>query len=176
MIRHWLLPILAGAVAAAIAWHGTLVAMPYVLMSAAMQRIERAAPVNNFGFSQMATADRQPIVRPSPDLVYSTCAFDLSDGPVLVDVPPVPERYWSVSIFDARTDVAAVRSDRDTGGKAARLALLRTGQKAPAGYEPVRLGYDKGLALIRILLSSPAEYAEIDQIRHGARCRAVSAK
>lgn len=175
MIRNWLFPIAAGLIAATIAWQGTLVATPYVLMSAAMKRIGQGAPVNSFGFGEMATADRQPIVRPSPDLSYSTCVFDLSKGPVLVDVPSVPGRYWSVSIFDARTDVAAVRSDRDTGGKPARLALLREGQKAPAGYDAVQLSYDKGLALIRILLSNPSDFAEIDAIRRTATCRVAKA-
>ena len=175
MIRNWLFPIAAGLIAATIAWQGTLVATPYVLMSTAMKRIGQGAPVNSFGFGEMATADRQPIVRPSPDLSYSTCVFDLSKGPVLVDVPSVPGRYWSVSIFDARTDVAAVRSDRDTGGKPARLALLREGQRAPAGYDAVQLSYDKGLALIRILLSSPSDFAEIDAIRRTATCRVAKA-
>jgi hypothetical protein len=179
MIRNWLLPLLAGLAAAAIAWQGTLVATPYVLMSAAMKRIGNAdgnGRANVFAFGPMATADRQPIVRPSPDLVYSSCVFDLSQGGVLVDVEPVPERYWSISIFDARTDVAAVRSDRDTGGKTARLALLRKGQKAPAGYEAVELGYDRGIALIRILLSDAAEFEQIDAIRRKSKCRTVSAK
>lgn len=179
MTRNWLLPILAGLAAGAIAWHGTLVATPYMLMSAAMKKIGSAngnGRANVFGFSEMATADRQPIVRPSPDLVYSSCVFNLSQGPVLVDVAPVPGKYWSVSIFDARTDVAAVRSDRDTGAKPARLALVREGQVAPEGYEVVKLDHDKGIALIRILLSDPAEYAEVDAIRRKSTCQAASAK
>jgi hypothetical protein len=90
---------------------------------------------------------------------------------VLVDVASVPGHYWSLSIFDARTDVAAVRSDRDTGGKPARLALVKAGQTAPQGYEPVRLQYDRGIALIRILLSSPAEYPVVDAIRRKSTCK-----
>ncbi|MEW6577256.1 DUF1254 domain-containing protein [Sphingorhabdus buctiana] len=179
MTRNWLLPILAGLAVAAVAWHGTLLATPYVLMSAAMKKISSAngnGRANVFGFGEMATADRQPIVRPSPDLVYSSCVFNLSQGPVLVDVAPVPGKYWSVSIFDARTDVAAVRSDRDTGGKPARLALVRKGQVAPKGYDVVQLDHDKGIALMRILLSDPAEYAEVDAIRRKSTCQAVSAK
>ena len=179
MIRSWLLPIFAGVMAAGIAWHGTLVATPYVLMSAAMKKIGSAdanGRANVFAFGPMATADRQPIVRPSPDLVYSSCVFDLSQGPVLVDVAPVPGKYWSLSIFDARTDVAAVRSDRETGGQPARLALARDGQVAPKGYDVVTLDYDRGIALIRILLSDPAEFAEVDAIRRKSTCQAASAK
>jgi uncharacterized membrane protein len=51
----------------------------------------------------MAGADNQPVERPSPDLSYSGGVFDLVKGPVLLDIAPVPDHYWSVSIFDART-------------------------------------------------------------------------
>jgi hypothetical protein len=176
MTRRWLFPALAGAVAAAVAWQGTLVATPFVLMNVAMKRIGESASngrANVFAFGPMATADRQPIVRPSPDLLYSTCVFNLSQGPVLVDIAPVPGHYWSVSIFDARTDVAAVRSDRDTGGKPAKLALHRPGQSVPAGWEPVPLGYNKGIVLIRILLTDKSEFAAIDAVRRKSSCSAA---
>ncbi len=171
MIRSWLLPITAGLMASAIVWHGTLVAAPFALMAAAKKKIGSDLEPNRFLFGKMATADNQPIVRPSPDLAYSTCVFDVSNGPVLIDIVPVPNHYWSVSIFDARTDVAAVRSDRDTGTKPARLALLKDGQKAPADYDAIKLDYDRGIALIRILLASPDDYPAIDAIRRQSTCK-----
>lgn len=173
MMRRWLFPVLVGCLVALGAYQVTLLATPYALMYAALQKIAARGAVNHFAFSPMSTADNQPIVRPSPDLSYSTCVFDLSKGPVVVDVEPVPGRYWSVSIFDARTDVAAVRSDRDTNGKPARLALMKEGQKAPAGYEPVLLHYDRGLALIRILLANPQEFPAIDAIRRKSTCKQI---
>lgn len=173
MMRNWFFPALAAVIMAVTAYQATLLATPYALMYAALQKIGDRTPPNRFAFSPMSTADNQPIVRPSPDLSYSTCVFDLSNGPVLVDVAPVPGRYWSVSIFDARTDVAAVRSDRDTRGKPARLALVKKGQTAPQGYEPVLVKYDRGLALIRILLASPDEFPAIDAIRRKSTCRPV---
>jgi hypothetical protein len=54
--------------------------------------------------------------------------------------------------------------------------LLRKGQKAPQGYEAVELDHDRGIALIRILLSDPAEFAEIDAIRRKSTCQTASAK
>lgn len=123
----------------------------------------------------MTTADNQSIVRPSPDLSYSTCLFDVTNGPVLVDVTPVPGRYWSVSVFDARTDVAAVRSDRDTKGQPAKLALMKKGQKAPAGYDPVVLQYDRGIVLIRILLAQPEDFPAVDALRQKSTCQQVAA-
>lgn len=173
MMRKWLFPALVAIIMAIAAYQATLLATPYALMYAALQKIGDRTQPNRFAFSPMPTADNQPIVRPSPDLSYSTCVFDLSNGPVLVDVPPVPGRYWSVSIFDARTDVAAVRSDRDTQGKPARLALVKKGQMVPKGYEPVVVKYDRGLALIRILLASADEFPVIDAIRRKSTCRQI---
>lgn len=173
MMRRWIFPILAGGLIAFGAYQATLLATPYALMQAALMKVGQQGAANQFAFAPMTTADNQTIVRPSPDLSYSTCVFDMSKGPVLVDVQPVPDHYWSVSIFDARTDVAAVRSDRDTKGKAARLALVKAGQTAPAGYEPVRVGYDRGLVLIRILVAPASTFPTIDAIRRKSSCKQV---
>ncbi len=169
MIRNWLFPVVTGLAVTALAWQAALVATPYVLNFAALSKIAQGQ-VNSFNFTLPSSTENQPIVRSSPDLSYATCVFDLSGGPILLDVEPVPDHYWSITVFDGRTDVAAVRSDRDTGGKAARLALLRDGMAAPSGYEPVRLGYDKGLALIRILMKDRSEFPAIDAIRRKSRC------
>ena len=172
-MRRWLLPLAVGGVLVAVAYQATLTATPFALMYVASQRVAQTGATNIFVHRDVVRAEAQPIVRPSPDLLYSTCVFDVSDGPVLIDVAAVPDHYWSISIFDARTDVAAVRSDRDTGGKAARLALYREGQKIPAGYEPVKLAYAKGVALIRILLTDSSEFAKVDTIRRQSRCNAI---
>lgn len=173
MMRRWIFPILAGAVLGVGAYQATLLATPYALMQAAMMKVGKQGPAYQFAFAPMTTAENQTIVRPSPDLSYSVCAFDVSKGPVLVDVQPVPGYYWSVSVFDARTDVAAVRSDRDTKGAPARLALIKQGQTAPAGYDPVRVGYDRGLVLIRILVAPASTFPTIDAIRRKSTCKQV---
>jgi len=172
-MRRWISPVIVFVCTTALAYQGTLLATPFALMRAAAAKTGKGRPVNQFAFAPMTTAENQTIVRPSPDLSYSLCVFDASKGPVLVRVEPIPGHYWSVSIFDARTDVAAVRSDRDTGGKPAMLALVKKWQAAPAGYEAVPLAYDKGVALIRILLADKTEFAAIDALRRKSFCRAV---
>jgi uncharacterized membrane protein len=171
-MRRWIAPLAAGAVVAAITWQLALVATPFALMRVAMNRLGASARVNSFSHGAPTRAESQFVVRPSPDLLYSTCVFDRSSGAVLVDVPAIPDHYWSVSIFDARTDVAAVRSDRDTGGAPARLALVAPGAPAPPGYEAVALDHARGIALIRILVSGEADYRAVDPLRQQASCRA----
>ena len=100
----------------------------------------------------MATDKARAIVRPSPDLAYSSCPFDVSNGPVLVDVEPVPSPYWSLSVFDARTDVAFVRNNIDANGQPIRIAIALAGQPVPDGMQSVRVKNSTGIALIRILV------------------------
>jgi len=138
MIRRWGPPLLLGLVLAGAAYHVTLVQTPRLLMRFATHRVAGAAGYNALYQAPLATADSRAIVRPSPDLAYSSCPFDLSRGPVLIDVAPVPAPYWSLSVFDPRTDVAFVRNNIQAGGKPIRVALIGdSGGPAPTGYEPV---------------------------------------
>jgi uncharacterized membrane protein len=168
-MRSWLLPAAFGLALAALFYHLALVATPSVLMSAAMAKLDKAG-VNRFSHGPLATDRSRIIVRPSPDLAYSSCPFDLTDGPVLVEAAPAPAPYWSLSVFDQRTDTAFVRNNRDSGGKTVRIVLARDGQAVPAGVETVRLGYDRGVALIRTLVESRDRFAAIDRARRASRC------
>lgn len=169
-MRRFLLPILVGAVLAFVAYRSVLVAMPIFLMAKALDRVEALGGVNVMRHPPIANAEARTIVRPSPDLAYSSCAFDIGNGPLLIEVAPVPARYWSLSVFDARTDAAFVRNNRDSRGRPIRIALARPGQTVPAGIETMRLESDRGIALIRILVGDRAAYPAIDRARRASRC------
>lgn len=169
MIRRWLLPLLAGILVAAFAWQATLVAFPRGLMALTVSRV-KAPAINHFTYSPLATVASRAIVRPSPDLAYSSCPFDLSVAPVLVEVPPVSAPYWSLSVFDAHTDVAFVRNNLQAAGKPVRIAIARAGQAVPPGVETVRVDGRRGIALIRILIDRRADFSAIDRARRTAHC------
>ena len=170
VMRRWLVPLLCGVAAALLAYQLALAATPRLLMAAALRRVEQAGGANAMRHPPLPTAQSRTIVRPSPDLAYSSCLFDLSDGPVLVEVQPVPAPYWSLSVFDARTDAAFVRNNRDSGGGPIRIAIARPGQPVPAGLETVRVGGDRGIALVRMLVGTRDLYPAIDRARRASRC------
>ena len=147
--------------------------IPGRLMGIAMERIEQNAPMNAMGHAPSSTAERRIIVRPSPDLAYSTCLFDLSEGPVAVSVRPMDAPYWSLSVFDDETNVRFVRNDRETGDQPLNIVLAREGQAVPDGSEAVRLPSDRGLALLRILVPERDAFAAIDAARRTASCGVV---
>jgi uncharacterized membrane protein len=175
MIRRWGTPLLLGLVLAGVAHHVTLVQTPRLLMRLATHRIAGTAGYNALYQGPLATSDSRAIVRPSPDLAYSSCPFDLSKGPVLIDVAPVPAPYWSLSVFDPRTDVAFVRNNIQAGGNPLRIALIgEGGGQAPPGYEPVLVKGNSGIALVRTLVEDRAHFPQIDAARRASRCRSIS--
>ena len=171
MIRRWIGPLVVALLLGAAAWHATLVAAPDMLMRLALQRVSKAGGENRFSHAPLATAASRAIVRPSPDLAYSSCPFDLSKGPLLIDAVPVLAPYWSLSVFDTHTDVALVRNSATATYRPFRVAILAAGQTAPAGYEAVHVHGTRGIALIRILVDDRARFAAIDKERRATTCR-----
>lgn len=173
MMRR-LAPLAILAAAAVGGYYATLAAAPFGLMRLAEAKIASNAPVNRFTHMPPVRAERQFVVRPSPDLLYSLCPYDLTAGPLEITAVPVPGRYSSISIFDARTDVAFVRNDEQMAGQPMRVVLALEGQTVPAGAETVRVRHATGIVLQRVLLADPSEAAVVDPIRSKASCRTLA--
>lgn len=171
-MRRWIFPLILGVVAALVAYQAALVSAPRFLMGAAIKRVGQGG-MNQMTHAPLATDRSHAIVRPSPDLAYSSCPFDLSAGPVRIEVPPIPSAYWSLSVFDARTDVVFVRNNVETKGQGLDLALA-SGDAPPSGQGPtVRVKGNRGIALVRVLVEDRTAFAPIDAARRKASCGAV---
>lgn len=172
-MKRWIGYVVVTALAGAGGYYGTLHAAPAFLMSKALDRITGNGPWNRFTHAPQVNARAQFVVRPSPDLLYSSCPFDLSAGPLEVTAEPVTGHYSSISVFDAQTNVAFVRNDEDMAGRPMRVVLALVGQAVPAGVQVVRLSAPRGVVLQRVLLAEPSEVAVVDPLRRRATCRTV---
>lgn len=172
-MSRWIGPLVLAVIAALAAWYGTLAAAPSVIMARAWDRLSEQAGHNRMTHTPLVTAERQTIVRPSPDLAYSVCAFDLSKSPIEVMANPVPDHYWSLTVFDSVTDVAFVESDRDSAGKPIRLVLATADQTVPPGARKVVMPDARGVALIRVLLKIRGEIGAVDAYRKQSFCRPI---
>ena len=123
----------------------------------------RAAILASGGYNvalpaRRADASARTVVRPSPDLLYTVCVFDLSKGDLQISAP-VPDSYASVSGFAADSSNFFAVNDRTAtiskdGRK--RFELLLTRRAAPAaatGTQVVVSPSDRGLVLFRTLIT-----------------------
>lgn len=163
-------------VAAATVGHlGLVHAVPYFLMNVAMKRVSQDGKlINQFYFGGRTTQNSRLVVRPSPDLAYATCAYDLSDGPLLIEAAPSPEQgYVSISVFAANTDNIAV-FDTSQMPEGIRFVLAREGQPVPAGVKVVMSPSVRGIVLDRRLAPTAELFAAVDQARRSDKCEPLT--
>lgn len=171
----WRGPLLAMLVTAVVTAAAAVIAAPRVIMHVALDRMVARTGVNTFYHAPLTTPENQTIVRPSPDLAYSACPYDLSRGPLRIEVKPVPGRYSSLSIFDARTDVIFVRNDAQAKGQPYRIIVALPHHSVADGADVVRTDYPRGVALIRLLLNEPGELAAVEAQRGQSVCHSIGA-
>jgi hypothetical protein len=75
---------------------------------------------------ELATARDRTVVGPNNDTLYSSGWYDLRWGDLRLDIPPMdhPDRYWSVMLLDAYTQVTYVsRRQYGVDGGSVRLTF-----------------------------------------------------
>ncbi len=148
---------------------------PKAIMTKAMGVMEqRGVPVHGFAMSPRITPQTQLTSRPSPDLAYSLCLFDVSGGPVVVTGAKWA-RYGSLTIFNGATDVVYMAS-LDTANDNANNVALTTNTNLSLGDDTpiVYLKNPKGIALIRRLAPTNALYNKVVALSKGDTCTSLN--
>jgi len=164
----WVVATLVVAVAVHIAsvWY-----LPHAVMHIAMSRMGAA---NTIHHQNRPDEHSRGVVRPSPDLLYSACRFDLSKGALEVKAEVPAGTYWSVSAFDADTNNFFALNDRQIGGQPLELIILPPDRgEEPmhiAGRLVIRAPTVQGLVLFRTLVDDEKQFAKIDAVRRQATC------
>lgn len=151
-------------------------ALPWLINAVVVHRlVERSGGYNVAVAWPRADAATRTIVRPSPDLLYTSCAFDVSQRPLRVTAP-VAGGYVSISGFDASTDNFFALNDRDVapgadGPDRLDVIVARAGATGlPAGVPVVTAPSSRGLILFRMLIASDAELPSLRQRQAAQRC------
>jgi len=180
-MRQILIPLGAGLAGLAIGFQAMMGALPGFIMGKAMERFETLGGEPNVeGHFPPIDETARTVVRPSPDIIYSGCMYDVSAGPVVITLPALDEdSYVSVSFFDARTNNFAALNNRDFGGDAARFLLAPdrgiTQSNAVMAEidELVFTPTSTGLVLLRRVLSGGVTIESADEHRRQFDCEAL---
>jgi uncharacterized membrane protein len=164
----------ATLVIAAIVHIGTVYALPHLIMNRTLAATTRMRGYNVLLHGKRPTAASRGAVRPSPDLLYSTCPYDLAAAHDALRVTAtVPQgTYWSVSLFDDNTNNFFVINDRQAKDGRVDFVIV------PA--MPIDLPRDaprqivspsnRGLILFRTLINDESRLKDIDAARRKAAC------
>lgn len=124
------------------------------------------APVNQIAvYPHLLTPATQGQLRaPNSDTLYLNAWLDLSHGPVLLDVPALGARYYTLAFMDLYGKPHHLGT-RTNGGKATKYALIGpSGGEVPPGYTAFHVPTDTAWMLGRVLVSDPGDEAAAQRI------------
>ncbi len=133
-ILKWLL----GTIALALALQYLLAMfLPRLIMEVLHDRGGTQMGYNRLVVGPIPDESSRTVVRPSPDLLYGSCIYNLDTGPLLIEAQ-VPHRYWSMQFYQMNTDnfagITNQRDERHRIGKLVKVTLIGP-QDDPANYQ-----------------------------------------
>lgn len=148
-----------------IAMDATIYGLPAVLQYAEMYA-QALSPTDKryTGFDRfahdraLAGPDYAAFKSPNSDTLYSNAWLDLTHGPLVVRVPPVPLKYYTLNFFDAYGNASNIgtRTFGSTGGTYL-IAPVAWAGKVPPGMTVFRVATPHMWVLMRIFAQKPAE-------------------
>lgn len=174
--REWYFWIALTILVAVIVHLGSLHLLPRLIMARALDRL---GPANSMHVGHRPDSSARAVVRPSPDILYAACPFDLSKGPLRVTAPVTHSTYWSVSAFDSATNNFFVKNDHDITGDGIELVVVRPGQGFPPPDKSLEHIFlfapsERGLILIRTVIDDEKHLGTLSDLLHRARCETVA--
>ena len=135
-----------------------------------------AAPVNTIAvYPHLLTPATQGQLRAAnADTLYLNAWLDLSRGPVLLEVPDMAGRYYTLAFMDLYARPWHLGT-RPNGGRAPRHALVGpSGGAVPEGYTVFRLPTDTAWMLGRVLVTGRQDEAEAQRVARSIAMRGAS--
>jgi uncharacterized membrane protein len=170
--------LLAGALLFFVSYRLTLRRVPIRLMDGAEKRLLaiRTTGPNTFHHGRAPTHKSRQIVMPSPDLVYSSCVYDLAAGDLTIagTLPPAGQ-YWSLSLYAHNTDNYFVLNDRELPSRSFSVVVRRKGGGGPALAAVAESPTQTGIALIRMIQRRPEDLPIIQASQQSIRCNIIKA-
>jgi len=144
----------------------------------AIQRVQSLlGPLNTMNLNtSFASADAAPFwkaigggSRPNVNVLYSLASLDLSDGPVVLEIPNMGDRYYSFQLTDPYIDVDNYISSNPTaanpigGPGPGRYAITWIGNDVDVeGAEKVLVNYSSELLLGRVEATTADQQEVVD--------------
>jgi len=143
-------------------------------MALAFKRILKrsGAEINTLIHSPRVNVDSRNVVKPSPDLLYSICVYDVGEKPLRITAV-IPDTYWSISFYQTNTDNFYVLNDRQAKSNPVDIVLLTKGQTVAnvENAEVVVAPTAKGVLLLRILITDDDNVDDLIKIQRSATCK-----
>jgi hypothetical protein len=145
----------------------------------ALLRARTGTPVlNTWNHSRkLVTAADRFITTPNSDTLYSIALVDLSQGPVVLGIPELDSRYYSVALVDMYTNNVAIIASRTHGTRAQEIVLTGPGSRTPLpdNRQVVQLPQNRIVVLLRVLVQDESDVKTVNALQDRFRLAPIAA-
>jgi hypothetical protein len=129
---------------------------------------QQGNPLNQFLIQSALSTPSTPGGGPNIDTIYGYSWLDLRDGPQILHVPDVGDRYYSIQLIDMYSNCFAYVGRRATGTKAGAYAILGPGWKGtpPHGVKAIRSPTDDVITFSRTFVMDDADMPAVVAIQN----------
>ena len=148
---------------------------PYLKMWMITKKSESENVVNVAFYKDVPNANSRQVIRPSPDLMYSGCGYDITYEPLIIKTS-IPQSYWSISFFADNSDNFSNINNENLGEKNITVYLFGPNSKPSKiedGYVIVSPS-NKGLMLIRQFIGNGSNLDSLYEIQTSLECYSLS--
>jgi hypothetical protein len=116
---------------------------------------------------ELLTPNDTDVVLPNVDTLYCVSWLDLSNGPLVLKVPPIPDRYYTFEFLDAYTNVFTYVGTRATGSQGGTYLITGPEWKGqiPEGMTQIWSPTNLAWILQRTLLKGAADIDNVHTIQ-----------
>ena len=126
------------------------------------------APINQFAhYREFPDASNKTVVGFNVDTLYSLAQLDLTQGPMVLSIPDMGNRYWLMQIVDAWNNVPHAPGSRTVGGKGGNFAIVGPAWKGafPTGVTELRIPTNLVLVAGRTYTANKDDYAAVHALQ-----------
>ncbi|MCR9240335.1 MAG: DUF1254 domain-containing protein [Rhodobiaceae bacterium] len=153
----------------------TVLAFPSFVMDRLVSGVEAQVGLGVVAHAPRATSESRTVVRPSPDLIYTICAFDVSEKALRISAPVPEDTYFSLSMFGDNTDNFFVVNDKQLPKETVEVILVKNEDQVEGlGGAPIVVAPStRGVILFRTLIQSEDRFEELNATRLEATCQVM---
>lgn len=134
-------------------------------------------PINQIAHAREFPDDTFSIVvRPNADTLYSTVIYDVTEEPLVFQIPEASDRYYLLQFMDYWSDVFASPGNRTSGDSPQTFAIVgpRWSGQLPAGIKSYRSPTGLGMVLGRTQTNGKQDYEAVHRFQDAMRVAPLS--
>jgi uncharacterized membrane protein len=118
-----------------------------------------------------ANSDTRGLKRPSSDIMYSICTYDVKYKPLII-TSSIPDSYWSISFYSNNTDNFVTLNDHDIENNYLKIYLagVNSEPKKVSNGTVVVSPTDTGYALVRMFVGNGENLQNLNDIQETLNC------